>query len=78
MKTITTIILSSIMGIGLYAIADRTWSAQQEKQSHAQHCELVNQQVITEFDAIVASGKFPTQDQQDYWKTISQDCGEAK
>lgn len=77
MKTTLTIVLSSIMGIGLYAIADRTWSAQQEKQSHAQHCNQVNEQVIRESDEVIAKGKFPTQDQTDNWRQLSEPCKEA-
>ena len=65
------------MGIGGMAILQASTRAQAETDAQAaqvRHCELVNQQIIREFDEIVDAKKFPTQDQQDTWRQISQGC----
>lgn len=72
-------ILAGLMCLGLYTLLQasaRERDKEAERVAHVMHCDQVNTQVITEFDAIVASGKFPTQDQQDYWVTITNGCPE--
>ena len=44
----------------------------------ANHCATVNAQVITEFDALIAQGKFPTDDQQNTWKRLTEGCKEGQ
>jgi len=79
MKTLAFIVLGCLMGIGAYALVQATMKEQAEdaaRAAQARHCELVNQQIIREFDEIVDARKFPTQDQQDYWRQISAGCQE--
>ena len=79
MKTLAFILLGSLMGIGAYALVQATVKEQAEDAARAaqvRHCELVNQQIIREFDDIVDAKKFPSQDQQDYWRQISRGCEE--
>ena len=77
MKTLAFLLLGSLMGIGGMALLQASTRAQEEMDAQAvqvRHCELVNQQIIREFDEIVDAKKFPTQDQQDYWRQMSQGC----
>lgn len=77
MKTLAFLILGSLMGMGLLALVQASMKAQVEADAQvvqARHCEMVNQQIIREFDEIVDAKKFPTQDQQDYWRQMSQGC----
>ena len=79
MKTAAFILLGSLMGIGGMAILQASTRAQAEdtaKAEHARHCEIVNQQVIAEFDELIGKNKFPSQDQQDYWRQITKGCQE--
>lgn len=79
MKTAAFIILGTVMGIGGYVLMQATLAgqaAEAEQAAHERHCQAVNLQVITEFDAIVAERKFPTQAQQDYWRQITSECQE--
>lgn len=79
MKTLAFVLLGSLMGIGGMALLQASTRAQAETDAQAaqvRHCELVNQQIIREFDEIVDAKKFPTQDQQDYWRQISAGCQE--
>lgn len=77
MKPFLYCFFTALMCLGLYTLLQasaRERDKEAERVAHVTHCDQVNTQVITEFDAIVAAGKFPTQDQQDYWKTITVDC----
>lgn len=79
MKTLAFILLGTLMGIGGFAMLQASTRAQAEDAAHdaqLRHCELVNQQIIAEFDAVIAKNKFPSQAQQDYWKQISAGCQE--
>ena len=49
-----------------------TW----QRTKQVDHCITANAQVITEFDAILAAGKFPTDAQQDSWKRLTAGCAE--
>ena len=62
-------IVISFIAIGLNYL---TWQAKQDNQ--ANHCATVNTQVITEFDALIAQGKFPTDAQQESWKRRTAGC----
>ncbi len=77
MKIAALILLGIMMTIGAYAILQATakeQAAQAEQVSHESHCQLINQQIIKEFDEVIAKGKFPTDLQQDYWRQISAGC----
>lgn len=79
MKTMSLIILSAVMGLGAYALYDATMRERAAEAAHAQHvahCEQGKALMLAEFDAIVGSGKFPTQAQQDYWVGLTAGCGE--
>lgn len=80
MKTTILILLSSVMAIGLYTLLQASARERDAQAQHAQkieHCKQVNEQVIRESDEIIAKGKFPTQDQQDNWRQLSEKCKEA-
>ena len=77
--TLIYLVLGAIMGIGGMAILQASTRAQAEdtaKAEHVRHCEIVNQQVLAEFDELIAKNKFPSQDQQDYWRQITKGCEE--
>lgn len=77
MKTITTIILSSIMGLGLYAMYDATMKARVAEQAqikHSEHCLQVKMLILSEIESILATGKFPTASQQDEWAQLTMEC----
>lgn len=77
MKTATLLILGLVMGVGFMTITQKTLdsrTAEAEQAAHERHCQAVNMQVITEFDELIAQKKFPTNDQQDYWRQITSSC----
>ena len=63
------------MGMGLLALVQASTKAHMQA-AQARHCEMVSEQVIREVDAIIDTKKFPSQDQQDYWRQISANCNE--
>ena len=74
-------VLTAFMCLGLYTIlqASARERDQQAEQAHKiEHCKQVNEQVIRESDEIIAKGKFPSQDQQDNWRQLSEPCKEAR
>lgn len=79
MKTLAFLVLGSLMGVGLMALVQASTKAQVEADMQAvqvRHCEMVSEQIIREFDALIDAKKFPTQDQQDYWRQMSAGCQE--
>lgn len=59
--------------------AEQAAHARQVAQAEPRpHCATVNAQVITEFDAIIGQGKFPTEAQQETWKRLTKNCGEGQ
>ena len=77
--TLIYLVLGVIMGIGGMVILQASTRAEAEdsaKAAQVRHCQLVNAQVLAEFDELIAKNKFPSQDQQDYWKQITKDCSE--
>ena len=74
-----------IVAIGSYAgsqyqqRAEQAGHAKQVAQAEQRpHCATVNALMIQEFDAIIASGKFPTDAQQDSWRRLTSGCQEDK
>lgn len=70
-------VLSVFMCLGLYTILQASAKERdlQAEQAHKiEHCKQVNERVIRESDEIVAKGKFPSQDQQDNWRQLSEPC----
>lgn len=49
-------------------------SEQAEREKWTAECTIKSELVIAEFDAIVAKGKFPTQEQQDHWVVMTRGC----
>ncbi len=77
MKRMSILMIGAVMAIGAAALYDATMrdraaDAAQAAQIH--YCQQINAIVIAEFDEIVASGKFPTDGQQDRWRQLSQGC----
>lgn len=68
--TLIYLVLGAIMGIGGMAMLQASIGKQDD------HCVLVKAQVLTESEELLAQGKFPSQDQLDYWKQITKDCNE--
>lgn len=73
MKLVISSIISLIMGLGAYALVQATLK---EREAQAEQCRKAYARMLSEFDAIVGSGKFPTQDQQDEWRNMMQGCEE--
>ncbi|MFY4728881.1 hypothetical protein [Nitrospira sp. BLG_2] len=74
-------VLTAFMCLGLYTILQasaRERDQQTEQAQKIEHCKQVNEQVIRESDEIIAKGKFPSQDQQDNWRQLSEPCKEAR
>lgn len=74
-------ILSGLMCLGLWALVDATMKEREAKAAEAQHeehCAQINTLIITEFDEIVARGKFPSDAQQDRWRQMSAECQEER
>lgn len=70
-------VLTVFMCLGLYTILQASAKERdlQAEQAHKiEHCKQVNERVIRESDEIVAKGKFPSQDQQDNWRQLSEPC----
>lgn len=58
----------------LYEATMRDRAADAAQAAHLHYCQQINALVIAEFDEIVASGKFPTDGQQDRWRQLSHGC----
>lgn len=80
METTIYIFLVATMAIGAYALYDaimheRAVHAEQAKQR--MYCELVKTSMLAEFNAIVGSGKFLTEQQQECWMYLMQSCADG-
>ena len=81
MRSFLYSVLTALMCLGLYTILQasaRERDQQAEQAQKIEHCKQVNEQVIRESDEIIAKGKFPSQDQQDNWRQLSEPCKEAR
>jgi hypothetical protein len=81
MKPFLYSVLTALMCLGLYAILQasaRERDQQAEQAQKIEHCKQVNEQVIRESDEIIAKGQFPSQDEQDNWRQLSEPCKEAR
>lgn len=66
--------------IGAYALYDATMreqAAAAAQAEHIAHCDRVKTLMLAEFDAIIGSGKFPTEQQQERWVHLTQGCADG-
>lgn len=77
MKLLLASALGLLMGLGAYALVQATLKerdADRQYAAHLLHCQEVTALIIEEFDALLARGAVPTQDQQDRWRHVSVGC----
>lgn len=80
MKPMLYGLLAGCMGIGIYALVDATMKERAAEAAQAEQvarCDRANALMLSEFDAIVGAGKFPTQQQQERWVHLTQGCQEG-
>ena len=77
MKYLIYGVMTILMALGAYALYDATMQERAAEAAHAAqvaHCDQAKALMLAEFDAIVGSGKFPTQDQQERWVHLTAGC----
>ena len=75
LAAVLAVIMGGYAGAQYLQRAERAEQVKQVAQAEQRpHCDTVNAQFITEFDAIIAQGKFPSDAQQETWKRLTAGC----